>query len=353
MSYTYKLLRTFVRVRRFVNKYWHTHSGDWAWLQEKPLPIQVLNRSLWKLSVPSFTFYFLLALSSVISTLGLLADSAATIIGAMIIAPMMGPIIGAAYAMVVNNRRLLRRSSLTLLTGIIMVIFVSMLITILIGLKTVKPEVTARTYPTLIDLGVALAAGAAGAYAKCRRKVADALPGVAISVALVPPLSVVGIGLAIPDYQVSRGAFLLFTTNLAGIIFSGGLVLLFLRYGSLEKAKNGLLIAVLTLVILGLPLGYQFENLLVKENSRRQVESLIRNETVTFKDKDISYIQVQTQKDRLFVEVNVEVGTNLDDISEEQVSLVRDFLEKKLSKPINLKVRLIPSKIIDIKVSIP
>ncbi|MGB3510068.1 MAG: TIGR00341 family protein [Microcoleaceae cyanobacterium] len=348
MSYRYKLLRTFVRVRRFVNKYWHTHSGDWTWLQEKPLPIQVLNRSLWKLSVPSFTFYFLLALSSVISTLGLLANSTATIIGAMIIAPMMGPIIGVAYAMVVNNRRLLRRSSLTLLTGIIMVIFVSMLIAIFIGLKTLRPEITARAYPSLIDLGVALAAGAAGAYGKCRRKVADALPGVAISVALVPPLSVVGIGLAIPDYQVSRGAFLLFTTNLAGIIFSGGLVLLFLRYGSVRKAKNGLLIGILTLIILGIPLGYQLENLLLKENSRREVESLIRNETVTFKGKDISSIQVKTLEDKLFVEVNLEVGTNLDDISAKQVSLVRDFLESKLSKQINLKVRLIPSKIIDV-----
>ncbi|MDY7003297.1 MAG: TIGR00341 family protein [Cyanobacteriota bacterium] len=353
MSYRYTSLRKIVRVKQFINKYWNTHSGEWAWLQEKPLPVQVLNRSLWKVSVPSFTFYFLLALSSVISTLGLLADSAATIIGAMIIAPMMGPIIGVAYSMVVNNRRLLIRSSLTLLKGIIMVIFVSMLIAILIGLKTVRPEVTARAYPTLIDLGVALAAGAAGAYAKCRRKVADALPGVAISVALVPPLSVVGIGLAIPDYEVSKGAFLLFTTNLAGIIFSGGLVLLFLRYGSLDKAKNGLLIAVLTLIILGLPLGYQFESLLLKENSRSQVEALIRNETVTFKDKDIRSIQVQTLKDRLFVEVNVEVGTDLDDISEQQVSLVRDFLESELSRQINLKVRLIPSKIIDVKVMAP
>ena len=350
MSYRYKLLRTFVTVRRFVNKSWHTHSGDWAWLEEKPLPIQLLNRSLWKASVPSFTFYFLLALSSAISTLGLLADSAATIIGAMIIAPMMGPIIGVAYAMVINNRRLLRRSSLTLLTGIIMVIVTSMAITSLIGFKTVKPEVFARAYPTLIDLGVALAAGAAGAYAKCRRKVADALPGVAIAVALVPPLSVVGIGLAIPNSQVSRGAFLLFTTNLAGIIFSGGLVLLFLRYGSLQRAKNGLLIGVLTLFILGLPLGYQLENLLVKENSRREVESLIRNQIVPFKGKDIRSIQVKAQADKLFVELEIEVSNNLDEISEQQVSSARDFLENKMGKPINLRVKLIPTKILEVAI---
>ncbi|HEY9874891.1 MAG TPA: DUF389 domain-containing protein, partial [Candidatus Obscuribacterales bacterium] len=170
------------------HRVWHGNSGEWHWLAEKPAPIASLNRSLWRGAVPSLNFYSLLFLSGVISTLGLLANSAATIIGAMIVAPLMGPIIAIAFAMISGNRRLLKRAIFTLLTGIAMTIIASIVICHLIGLSTLGSEIMARVSPTLIDLGVALAAGAAGAFAKSRKSIADALPGVAIAVALVPPL---------------------------------------------------------------------------------------------------------------------------------------------------------------------
>ncbi|MGD1914274.1 MAG: DUF389 domain-containing protein [Rivularia sp. (in: cyanobacteria)] len=92
---------------------WYSNSGDWHWLSEKPMPIAGINRKLWRGAVPSLSFYTLLSLSAVISTLGLLASSAATIIGAMIIAPLMGPIIAIAYSIASGNQRLLKRSSFT------------------------------------------------------------------------------------------------------------------------------------------------------------------------------------------------------------------------------------------------
>ncbi|MEC4984980.1 MAG: TIGR00341 family protein [Oscillatoria sp. PMC 1068.18] len=333
------LKKALIPIRK-ISDFWHSESGDWHWIVEKPRPIASLNRDLWKASVPAFSFYFLLALSSVISTLGLLAGSAATIIGAMIIAPLMGPIIGMAYSMVVANRRLLRRSSLTLFTGVVMTIVVSMAIAYLIGLRTLSEEILARVNPTLIDLGVAMAAGAAGAFAKCRRSIGDALPGVAIAVALVPPLSVIGIGLAIGSQSVTGGATLLFLTNLISIIFTGGLVFLFHRYGSLERAKKGLLVSVIAITVLGLPLGFSLKNLLIKENVRRSISVLIRRQTLTFSDKDIRTIQVVPQKDELFVEIEVAAASNA--ISERQVKLVRDFLEKELERPVNLQVKVIP-----------
>ena len=97
--------RKLYAVKQYLLKLWNTQSGDWHWLEDKPMPIAGLNRHLWRLSVPSFPFHFLLGVSSVIATLGLLANSVAIIIGAMIIAPLMGPIIGIAYSMVVANRR--------------------------------------------------------------------------------------------------------------------------------------------------------------------------------------------------------------------------------------------------------
>ena len=165
----------------------------------------------------------------------------------------------------------------------------------LVGLKTLSPEVLARVNPTSIDLGVALAAGAAGAFANSRRHIADALPGVAIAVALVPPLSVVGIGLALGEQRVATGAMLLFVTNLTGIVFSGGIVFLLQRYGNLTRAKRGLLVSVALLSILGLPLGFSLRRLLIKENVRRSVGELIRDRTITFSDTDVRAVRVSPQ----------------------------------------------------------
>lgn len=326
---------------------WNRNRANWRWLAEKPVPIASLNRNLWRTSVPSLNFYVLLALSGAISTLGLLAGSAATIIGAMIIAPLMGPIIGIAYAMVVANRRLLRRSSFTLLTGILMTIATAMAIAHLIGLKTLNPEIMARVHPTLIDLGVAIAAGAAGAFAKSRAGIADALPGVAIAVALVPPLSVIGIGLAFGSPTVTFGATLLFLTNLIGIIFSGGVVFLYQRYGSLARARSGLVFSIVALSLLGLPLGFSLRNLLVRENVRRHVAMLISNQTLTFSHTDIRMVRVQPQGDGLLVELEVAAPWN--SISERQVNLVRDFLESRLEKPTSLNVQVIPTTVFEAK----
>jgi uncharacterized hydrophobic protein (TIGR00271 family) len=316
------------------------NSGDWAWLDVKPMPLAVLNRKLWKVAEPSVSYYVLLSLSVVIATLGLLANSTAVIIGAMIVAPLMGPILGVAYSMIMSNRRMLRRSTLAIVSGAFMSIAISAAICRLVGIETLTSEITARTSPNLLDLGVALAAGGAGAFAFCRRDIADALPGVAIAVALVPPLSVVGIGVALNLQDVTFGSSLLFLTNLIGIIFSGGLVLLFQRYGSIDRAQKGLILAIGALVVLGIPLGFSFQDVVIRERTRSQIIQLIRQETLTFSDADIRRLDIQRERGEIFVDLEVSgpEGT----ISERQVMLVREFLQEKTNQPITLNVRLIP-----------
>ncbi|MEM7595988.1 MAG: GNAT family N-acetyltransferase [Cyanobacteria bacterium P01_A01_bin.83] len=176
------------KINRTLNlkQLWYKDNGNWHWLKEKPTPIASLNRSIWRLSVPSFSFHFMLGLSSIIATLGLLANSAAVIIGAMIVAPLMGPIVGMAYSTAMGNRKLLRRSSFTVLKGILLTIGVAWLVTSIIGLETVDSEILSRTKPTLIDFGIAMAAGAAGAFANTRRSISSAMPGVAIADNFLP-----------------------------------------------------------------------------------------------------------------------------------------------------------------------
>ncbi|MGF1677042.1 MAG: DUF389 domain-containing protein, partial [Rivularia sp. (in: cyanobacteria)] len=219
-------------------------------------------------------------------------------------------------------------------------IVISIVITKLVGIRTFGSEIWGRTSPTLLDLGVALAAGGAGGFALTRRSIANALPGVAIAVALVPPLSVLGIGIGIGSNSVAIGSGLLFLANLAGIIFSGSLVFLAHNYGSFEKARHGLLISIASLVLLGLPLGLSLETFLVKEQTRRHVEYLVYRQTLTFSNSDIRRINVRRDGERFFVDMEVALPFN--SLSSNQVNLVQKFLQDSLNKPLTLNVRVIP-----------
>ena len=337
------MLKTFGRWSKLkLGEIWNSNSGDWHWLAEKPMPIAGINRKLWRGAVPSLSFYILLSMSAVISTLGLLANSAATIIGAMIIAPLMGPIIAIAYTVVSGNQRLLKRSGFTLFKGVLLTIVISIVITKLVGIRTFGSEIMGRTSPTLLDLGVALAAGSAGGFALTRRSIANALPGVAISVALVPPLSVLGIGIGMGSNSIAAGSGLLFLANLAGIIFSGSLVFLAHNYGSFQKARHGLIISIAALAILALPLGLSLDTFLVKEQTRRQIEYLVYRQTNTFSRSDIQAIRVEQKEEKLIVDMEIAVPFN--SLSQQQVQLVQKNLQDKLKKPVILNIKVIPTQ---------
>ncbi len=282
----------------------------------------------------------MLFLSGVISSLGLLAGSTAAIIGAMIVAPLMGPITGMAFAMTMGNRRLLKRSGLSLITGALLTIGTAYLVCTLVGLNTLNDEILERTRPTLIDLAIGLAAGAAGSFAKPRREVADALPGVAIAVALVPPLSVIGIGLAYADMGIVSGSTLLFLTNLAGIILSGGLVFTWQDCGSMKRARRGLTASMIMLCLLGIPLGLSLRDLVIQERTRSLVSILIRRDTETFRKTNIQRLRVRTEGKLL--QIKLDVAAPVNSISSNQVDLVQQFLEDELERPVILAVSVFP-----------
>jgi uncharacterized hydrophobic protein (TIGR00271 family) len=170
----------------------------------------------------------LLVLASVIATAGVVADSTATVIGAMIVAPLMTPILGIALAVVIGDRPSLVRSVLYVLGGGLLVVAIAFTI----GLVATHPDayaantqVAGRISPRLIDLVAALATGTVGAFALVRRDISDTLPGVAIAISLVPPLAVVGLLLEVGRYADAAQALLLFGTNVAAIVLTGTIVL--------------------------------------------------------------------------------------------------------------------------------
>lgn len=179
-------------------------------------------------SSPSWRFWVLTFLSTAIAAYGLLANSTAVVVGAMLVAPLMGPIFGLALATVTGHAVLMKRSLIAEVFGVALAIGVGWLIGSMPLNMGATPEMQARIAPTLYDLLIAIFSGMAGAYAGANSRVNAALPGVAISVALVPPLASCGLYLALGEYSASLGAFLLFTANFFAIqLASCGVYLLF------------------------------------------------------------------------------------------------------------------------------
>jgi uncharacterized hydrophobic protein (TIGR00271 family) len=226
-------------------------------------------------------FYALISLSSAIALLGLLLDSGAVIIGAMLVAPLMSPILSLAQGIVQGNPYLIQRAGTSIFKGTVLAIGVSTVLTLL--LPTVQPtrEILARVNPNLLDLGVALAAGAAAAYAVSRKSVAAALPGVAISVALVPPLCVVGYGLGMSDFDIGGGALLLYLTNLAGIVLVGVLMFLLVGFRPTRvelglRARRAAVVAATGLILIAVPLGLSTFNLAREQRLRSEIHTTLQ-----------------------------------------------------------------------------
>jgi uncharacterized hydrophobic protein (TIGR00271 family) len=176
-------------------------------------------------------FWTMLVLSGVIATAGVLADSTATVIGAMIIAPLSTPIMGIALGIVKRERL---RAGRFVLVGAIVVVLIGVIAAFVVPDIDVhtNPQITSRTSPTVIDLVAAIATGLAGAVGLSRRDVAAVLPGVAIAISLVPPLAVVGICLGEGSIALALGALLLFVSNLVSMVIAGTVLFAALGYSA-------------------------------------------------------------------------------------------------------------------------
>ena len=174
-------------------------------------------------SEPGSRFYLLLSTSALIAAFGLMANSTAVIIGAMLVSPLMTPIIGTALGLVIGDGKLFANSLRSVVIGVVLAIVSSAILGFLPLALDATPEMLARVQPTLLDLMVAILAGFAGSYAMIDEKVSPALPGVAIAVAIVPPLSNTGICLSLGYYAGAFGSFTLFFANFLSILLVAAL----------------------------------------------------------------------------------------------------------------------------------
>lgn len=320
--------------------------GNWRQLVEKPASVEEVALTVEKGSIPAFSFFFMLVISAVIATFGLLANSAAVIIGAMIVAPMMNPIIAMSFSLVAQKVTLMIRSLFTVLAGTILTIGVAFAITEAIGWKLFGSELMGRMAPSLLDLGVALAAGAAAAFAYTRPGVSSALAGIAIAVALVPPLCTVGIAISLgqeatPEIGLpiqiisARGPLLLYLTNIIGIVFASSFVFFWQFF---RRKVSVVLILALTLgslLIVVPPLGISMDNLLIRNQVKRNLNVIGSSVLPRDNNVQITNLNVRIRHDVVFVSGNLLAPPGL--LTQEMVDEVQEQLSKMLEKQVVLK----------------
>ncbi len=292
-------------------------------------------------------FWVLLVLSVAIATLGVLADSTAVVIGAMLVAPLMTPIMGVSAAIVNGWMRRVSTSFATIVGGVGVAIGVSWIIAAwtpqLIPLST-NTQVLSRISPTLIDLMIAVAAGAAGAYATIDKRVSSSITGVAIAVALVPPLAVVGVTLKDGSGSDALGAFLLFATNLVSIILVASVVFLVGGLAPIEsmRANSAKMRTIIGTVLLGaliiiVPLAFTSEGIIVSAARQSTAQRITREWLEPEPEMTINRVTVDGSE--IFVVVSGN-GTL------PPISSLESDLESEFSEDVTVTVEYFPSVLV-------
>lgn len=323
----------------------------------KPISIDArdgIRKEISTASEPDFDFFIYIILSGSIATLGLITNSPAVIIGAMLLAPLMSPIIGAGLALISGDVRLLRVSLTAVAKGAIYSIILSAAITLLnnllpfVSVQEIPAEVLARTHPSPIDLAIALAGGLAAAYALTKPELSATLPGVAIATAIMPPLCTVGVGIALWRWDIFGGALLLFLTNAVTITFAS-VIVFFLRGFSDFSIRNhvipkGLIYsAVLTFIIL-IPLSILSVKFFTEASENRKINMIVSREVSRVNGSELVEIDVNRSSDILDLVITLRTNKPL---SYQQVVDLQQQIVNQINRPSSLKVNQVFAERLD------
>ena len=225
-------------------------------------------------------YVFMTAMSAGIAVLGLIMSSPAVVIGAMLLSPLMGPIIGAGFALAIWDTKWMRHCARCLFAGVIAAVALSALLAWISPIQQITSEIASRTRPTLLDLAVAFFSALAGAYAMIKGR-SGTIVGVAIAVALMPPLAVVGFGVATWDWSVFGGALMLFTTNLVTIAAAAAAMARLYGFRTTLSKKRGWVqsVVILTAIfLLAIPLTISLRDIAWEASATRSINQALERE---------------------------------------------------------------------------
>ena len=277
-------------------------------------------------------YLFMTAMSGGIAVLGLLLSSPAVVIGAMLLSPLMDPIMGLGFALAIGDYNWLRQSARSLAWGTIMAVGLTAALVYISPIQTITPEIAARTQPNLFDLFVALFSALAGAYAMIRGR-DGTIVGVAIATALMPPLAVVGFGLATLNWTVFSGALLLYVTNLITIALTAWAMARAYGFRTSLSARQSVFqnFAVFAVFIaLAVPLAFSLQQIAFQTSAQRIVRSEI--ETKFSKDSILDQLEIDFASEPVTVVAKMLTPKPLSDAEAE--------IERSLSTRLDLPVEL-------------
>jgi uncharacterized hydrophobic protein (TIGR00271 family) len=340
-------------------------SGFLSWLQRIPVFLfhdqkltqtrkAIVLNDLVDSSSPGMDYFILIILSCTIATFGLLTDSAAVIIGAMLVAPLMSPILSLSMASISGLSRLFKRSLIAIIEGSGIAILLSALIAFIsyrlpLGINAAIPnEVLARTSPSPMDLGIAIAGGAAAAYALAHPRLTAALPGVAIATALMPPLCVIGFGIAFTDSSIILGASLLFITNLVSIAFAGILTFAAMGFGprnmkDSNQISRSLSISTFLVVVIGLLLAVLAWNTISEARLYTQARTVILDSANNYTTANLVDLNITSESDTKFITVTLRTTR---DLTYAEVAEMQADIAEQLGTPVSLELVTIPMLIL-------
>lgn len=304
-------------------------------------------------ALPTKTFFIMNALAAIIAGCGLLVDSSAVVIGAMLVAMMLGPISGIALSLI-DNRWILFRTALTTLSlGVAMIYGIGVVIGLININIPISGEILARTQPTIMDLMIALAGGAAGAFASISPRLSVAVVGVAVATALVPPLVASGILLAHLELKNAANALILAFTNIVAIQISSSLVLWIagFRRGSNVEVKSNILefikrnwVGLICLIALSIYLSLNFTQMVKKQRYENRVHAEVK-QFFNVNNNIVDTIQFDKRDDFTLIRIVIRGDTTPQPMV---IAELNHTLEEDVNgRPSVAQVRFIPVQIIE------
>ena len=279
-------------------------------------------------------YLFMTAMSAGIAVLGLLLSSPAVVIGAMLLSPLMDPIMGLGFALAIGDYQWLKKSARSLAWGTVIAVALTAGLVYISPIQTITPEIAARTQPNLFDLFVALFSALAGAYAMIRGR-EGTIVGVAIATALMPPLATVGFGLATWNWTVFSGALLLYVTNLITIALTAWAMARMYGFKTTLSSRQSVfqnLAVFAVFVALALPLAFSLQQIAFQTNSQRVIRGEIEEPFVV--GSEISRMDVDFRSTPISVSASIYTPAPRSDAEAE----IERALATRLGQPVELNL---------------
>lgn len=305
-------------------------------------------------STPGLSFYVMVIISTTIASYGLLANSIAVVIGAMLLAPLMGPILGVSLSLTTGNNGLLYKAIRSELAGVLLAVAVGYAIGVMPLRADFGQEILSRTQPTLYDIIVALASGTAGAYALIDKRVSPALAGVAISTSLAPPLAACGLCISAYRWDAAGGAFLLFLANFLAIELASAFI--FVLFGINTTADRGKIninyvlkhfsISIIALIVVASLVTNTLVQIINDKRLYQEAQTVLSQNLRSILGAQLSDLDIRERDGSIDV---VAVVLSPQEIEPEVIMKIENRLRNRLDRRVRLVIRSLISKDADSK----